>query len=99
MGKIAYSLRSEYEENYAGGLLTVGEDRTFDVAEELEAGNGYITIDDQDHMLVTVLDDYPALKRTTVKAAEESAKEQEKKTSQRVGQSKSAESSGGKDSK
>ena len=59
---IGYGLRAEYAENYLGGVLATS-DGDFNVAEELEAGGGVITVDDGNHELVLVLDEYPALKR------------------------------------
>lgn len=66
---IAYALRADYEDSYTGGLLAVGTDRTINVREELDTGGGRIVVDENDEQLLTVLDHYPALKRTTADSA------------------------------
>lgn len=59
---ITYALRKEYQANYVGGVIAVG-DGSMNVREELEAGDGAITIDETDTMRTTILDAYPALER------------------------------------
>lgn len=62
---IAYELRESYRDNFLGGVINAGE-RDLNIAEELEKGNGTITVaDDADVRVITALDNYPALKRTT----------------------------------
>lgn len=85
METVAFALRADYEgevdvtledgsvetrPKFAGGLLAVG-DGDFDVAEELEAGDGYIVVYEHDSRLVDLLDIYPALKRVATPAGAE----------------------------
>lgn len=82
MDAVAFALRAEYEgtvdveledgatetrPKFAGGLLAVG-DGDFNVGEELEAGDGTITVYAHDSRLVDLLEGYPALKRVGVPA-------------------------------
>lgn len=67
---VAYALRAEYEDSYAGGVLAVGYDRTIDISAELENGSGQIVVADNDEALKAVLDGYPALKRVTTDSDE-----------------------------
>jgi hypothetical protein len=47
---------------FLGGMIAVaGTD--FDVAAELERGDGTITVAEENHVLIMALDEYPALKR------------------------------------
>lgn len=66
--RVAYELRADYVDTFAGGLLRAG-DRDLNIAELLEQGGGTIVVDAAATPLeVAILDDYPALKR--VKAPE-----------------------------
>lgn len=78
MGLIAYELREAFAGTvvqgdeevpaFSGGLVHVGTvGREANIAELVESReDGAIVVDDVDLELVTALDDYPALKRTTV---------------------------------
>src|SRR6059058_4740655 len=70
MSPIAYGLRAEHESAYAGGVLNVSQDRSFDVGQALQDGSGQIVVDDHDEALLVALDGYPALKRVPAKDAE-----------------------------
>jgi hypothetical protein len=80
MDLTAYALRAEYEgttdvtledgatetrPTFGGGLLAVG-DGDFDVAAELQAGDGVIVVHRDDAQLVELLDAYPALKHVGI---------------------------------
>lgn len=68
MTQFAYQLRDAYAASFAGGVLNVGG-HDFNVAAELALGSGTITVDDLQpgaDILMTVLDSYPPLRRTTV---------------------------------
>lgn len=60
---------------FAGGTFAIGEGETFDVAAELEEGEGVIVVDDRDQVLVMALDEYPALKRVAVPEGREPLRE------------------------
>lgn len=50
---------------FQGGLITAG-DRDLNIGELLEEGDGRIYVEDSDAAAILALDEYPALKRTTV---------------------------------
>lgn len=72
----SFALRADYEGSvevdgeprpiFQGGLLAVGDNSDFDVAEALKDGDGVITIHRSDTILEALLDAYPALKDVTV---------------------------------
>lgn len=64
---IAYELRAEFEDTFAGGVLAVG-DGDFHVRDQLERGGGAIVVQSNDQRLVDLLDAYPALKRAKAPA-------------------------------
>lgn len=63
MGSVLYELRSAYNP-FGGGVLNVGDGRSFNVAAALDAGAGTITVDDTDVILIDALDHYAPLVRT-----------------------------------
>lgn len=83
MDLIAYALRHEYAGTvtqkesdddpgtevpaFTGGLIRAGE-LEIDVAEELEAGDGFIVLDERAGAAAAHLDEYPPLKRVPVPA-------------------------------
>lgn len=67
---IAYALRADYEDIYTGGVVAVGPDRTVDIKAELENGSGQIVVAENDDLLLSVLDNYLALKRVTADSEE-----------------------------
>lgn len=78
MTQVAYALRADYQDRFAGGVLNAGGE-SFDVAAALKDGNGAILVDTttaHGQTLADVLDGYPALKRTTVTAAQDAATDQ-----------------------
>lgn len=60
---VAFALRADYEDTYAGGLI-VADDKDFDVKAELDAGDGVIVTANPG--VIQALTDYPALKRVAV---------------------------------
>lgn len=48
---------------FTGGVLTLGDERTIDLREELDKGDGRILIREDDSAALYALDGYPALKR------------------------------------
>lgn len=78
MSSIAYALRAEYLDSYLGGVVAVGTG-SLDIKAALDEGDGQIVVPEDEHLTVCVLDDYPALERTTVKkpAAKAAAKKRE----------------------
>lgn len=82
MDLIAYALRDEYAGTvtqtiddvdvdvpaYSGGVIRAGAELDINVLEELEAGGGFIILDERDAGAAVHLDEYPPLER--VKAPE-----------------------------
>ena len=77
MSSSAFALRAEYDGTvthddgstvpvYSGGVIAIPDGRSFDVREALDNGNGTIGGPDEDHLLATVLEQYPALKSVPV---------------------------------
>lgn len=60
---VAYQLRKEFEENFAGGNFALRDGSAFDVGRALDEGDGTITVNATDDALVSLLDEYAALKR------------------------------------
>lgn len=67
MQSIAFELRAEFVDTFAGGVLAVG-DGDFHVRDELERGSGQIVVQSNDQRLVDLLDAYRPLKRAKVAA-------------------------------
>jgi hypothetical protein len=66
----AFALRADHEPVFAGGVLNVSQDRSFDVGQALQSGGGQIVVEDHDEALLVALDGYAALKRVGAKGAE-----------------------------
>lgn len=80
MDLIAYALRDEYAGTvtqniddqdvevpaYSGGVIRAGDELDVNVVEELEAGGGFIVIDERDTGAAVHLDAYPPLERVKV---------------------------------
>jgi len=72
----AFGLRAEYEGTvdqdgeqvpaFTGGVLAIPDGRSYNVREELDKSGGTIVVPDDDHILATVLEQYPALKSVPV---------------------------------
>ena len=74
MGEIAYAVKEEYaDQGYEAGSLAVG-DETYDLAEALENGNGYVVVDEREVLLSQRLDEQMALERVDLKEAEKARK-------------------------
>lgn len=64
--RVAFALRDTHAEGFLGGVVSAG-DRDLNLAELLEEGNGLIVVDAAaEPLVVTVLDEFPALKRVGV---------------------------------
>jgi len=71
MTQVAYALRADSEDSFAGGVLNVG-DEDFDVAAQLKKGDGYIVVETATGYgttLAAVPDHYTPLKRVPVTQA------------------------------
>lgn len=64
MSQVAFQLRADYEGKDFAGTVNVSGSDLYDVAAELQQGNGIIVTDDES--VISALDAYPALKRTQV---------------------------------
>lgn len=68
----AFELKEDFKETFAGASTAVG-DQTFDIAEALESGRGYVVT--KDPQVINALDGHEALKRAQLgdaKAAKKS---------------------------
>lgn len=70
---VAFAVRKDYESTYEPGVIAVG-DHTLNLAELLTEGDGQIVVADTEHILLSRLDEQPALKRVPVRTAEDTAR-------------------------
>jgi hypothetical protein len=64
LSQAAFALRAEFDADTFAGSTSLPDGTVYNVGEALSEGKGTIVTDDE--TVVTVLDAYPALKRTTV---------------------------------
>lgn len=70
---VAFGVRKDYEDKWLPGVVAVN-DASVDLSELLEAGEGQIVVPDDQTVLIQVLDEQLALKRVSVRTAEDSAR-------------------------
>jgi hypothetical protein len=75
---VAFTTRSGLDSSNVGSIA-VG-DESYELHEALDEGGGYVVVPDDNTLLQVILDEHPAMKRTTLKAAEEATAEADKKT-------------------
>lgn len=67
MSHVAYSLRAEHADTFAGAVLCVGPNgEALDTAAALKEGKGVIVVPDTETYAVTALDGHPQFKRVAV---------------------------------
>lgn len=86
---VAYTTRAGLDSSNVGSVAA--GDESFELHEELDKGNGFVIVDDDNTMLQVVLDAHDALKRTTLKAAEDAAEEAEQKATRSEAATRAAE--------
>jgi hypothetical protein len=86
---VAYTTRAGLDSSNVGSIA-VG-DESFELHEALDEGNGVVVVEDDNTLLQVILDEHPAMKRTTLKAAEEAHDEASKKAARSEAAQKAAE--------
>jgi hypothetical protein len=67
---VAYALRAEHEDTFAGAVLCVGSlGESLDTAQALKEGKGVIVVPDTDTFAITALDQHPQFERVAVPEA------------------------------
>ena len=84
MARTAYCLKEEYKDEFSGGSLALPDGTTYDVHAELEddaksSPKDFIVTDDP--VVVAALDNYEALKRTSLSEAKAPTKPESKSDS------------------
>lgn len=74
---VAYTTRAGLDSSSVGSIA-VG-DESYELHEHLDEGGGVIVVPDDNTLLQVILDEHPAMKRTTLKAAEEAQTKAAKK--------------------
>jgi tRNA(Leu) C34 or U34 (ribose-2'-O)-methylase TrmL len=86
---VAYTTRAGLDSSNVGSIARGNE--SYELHEALEEGGGYVVVADDDTLLQVVLDEHPAMKRTTLKAAEEALQDAEQKAARSASAQKAAE--------
>jgi hypothetical protein len=79
---VAFTTRAGLDSSSVGSIA-VG-DESYELHEVLDEGGGYIVVPDDNTLLQVILDEHPAMKRSTLKAAEEAAEKQQRKAARKA---------------
>lgn len=74
---VAYTTRAGLDSSSVGSIA-VG-DESYELHEALDEGGGYVVVPDDNTLLQVILDEHPAMKRSTLKAAEDAQPKQKSK--------------------
>jgi len=66
---VAYTTRAGFDSSNVGSIAVA--DESYELHEALDEGGGFVVVADDNMNLQVALDEHPAMKRTTLKAAEE----------------------------
>jgi hypothetical protein len=86
---VAYTTRAGLDSSSVGSIAYGNE--SYELHEALDAGGGFVVVADDDTLLQVILDEHPAMKRTTLKAADEAREEIDKKATRSEATQKAAE--------
>ena len=86
---VAFTTRSGLDSSSVGSIAYGNE--SYELHEALDEGGGYVVVADDDTLLQVILDEHPALKRTTLKAADEARESIERKEARSEAAQKAAE--------
>lgn len=75
---VAFTTRSGFDHTSVGSIAVGNE--SYELHEALQEGQGFVVVPDDNTLLQVVLDEHPALKRSTLKAAEEAQQPKGRKT-------------------